>query len=98
MSGEKRFLILIHLAEGEVSVGDLAMRVGIRQSALSHQLKDLRSLGLVTARRSQRTIYYSCESPPVLKVIRLMASLDQSALPSLHFRSTAFKTATKSSA
>ncbi|MGO4642526.1 metalloregulator ArsR/SmtB family transcription factor [Mesorhizobium sp. 2RAF45] len=84
MSGENRFLILLHLTEGEVSVGDLAERVGIRSSALSHQLKDLRALGLVTRRRDKQTLYYSCQSAPVLRVIQFMETLvDSDDKPSL---------------
>lgn len=54
-----RLLILARLREGPIAVGELAKAVGLEQSAVSHQLRLLRALGLVVGERSGRTIVYS---------------------------------------
>jgi DNA-binding transcriptional ArsR family regulator len=40
-------------------VGELATEVGMEQSAVSHQLRLLRNLGLVTGTRAGRSIVYN---------------------------------------
>jgi DNA-binding transcriptional ArsR family regulator len=53
-----RVRILGQLREGPNSVGELADAVGMEQSAVSHQLRLLRHLGLVVAtRRGKRIVY-----------------------------------------
>lgn len=53
-----RVRILARLRESPCSVGELAEAVGMEQSAVSHQLRLLRHLGLVVGERSgRRTIY-----------------------------------------
>ena len=69
----KRLAIIGHLLEGELSVGSIAGKVELSQSALSQHLAKLRALGLVQTRRDRQMIYYSCESEPVK---RLMTTLD----------------------
>ncbi|GAA2773162.1 metalloregulator ArsR/SmtB family transcription factor [Saccharopolyspora taberi] len=54
-----RLLILSRLRQEAMSVTDLAEAVGMEQSAVSHQLRLLRSLGLVTGNRSGRSVVYS---------------------------------------
>jgi DNA-binding transcriptional ArsR family regulator len=54
-----RLLILTRLRQGPLPVNDLAEAVGMEQSAVSHQLRLLRALGLVTGRRDGRRIVYS---------------------------------------
>jgi DNA-binding transcriptional ArsR family regulator len=44
---------------GELCVCDLAAVLGMTQSAVSHQLRLLRTLHLVTPRREGRIVYYS---------------------------------------
>ncbi|MET7575234.1 metalloregulator ArsR/SmtB family transcription factor [Streptomyces sp. NPDC005492] len=56
-----RLLILIALRQADtsgVSVTELAATVGMEQSAVSHQLRLLRALGLVTGRREGRRVVY----------------------------------------
>lgn len=69
----KRLLIMSHLLEGELSVGAIAERVSLSQSALSQHLAKLRSLNLVETRRDKQMIYYSCRS---VAVRRLFLTLD----------------------
>lgn len=53
-----RVRILASLLEAPRSVGELATAVGMEQSAVSHQLRLLRHLGLVTGERvGRQTIY-----------------------------------------
>lgn len=53
-----RVRILARLNESPCSVGELAVAVGMEQSAVSHQLRLLRHLELVVGERSgRRTIY-----------------------------------------
>jgi DNA-binding transcriptional ArsR family regulator len=76
MANEKRLLALTILAEGEMSVSDLAPRVGLSKSALSQHLGIMRAFGLVTRRQDRQRAYYSC-TDPVLKVLKLLAKLEE---------------------
>lgn len=53
-----RLLILTRLRQGPCPVGELAAAVDMAQSAVSHQLRLLRALGLVTGTRAGRRIVY----------------------------------------
>jgi DNA-binding transcriptional ArsR family regulator len=53
-----RLLIMTHLRGGPCPVGELADAVGMERSAVSHQLRYLRHLGLVVGDRHGRTIVY----------------------------------------
>ncbi|HEY3683071.1 MAG TPA: metalloregulator ArsR/SmtB family transcription factor [Streptosporangiaceae bacterium] len=54
-----RLRILTRLRQGPCPVSELADAVGMEQSAVSHQLRLLRALGLVTGTRSGRRIVYA---------------------------------------
>ncbi|MDH6282937.1 ArsR/SmtB family transcription factor [Prescottella agglutinans] len=54
-----RLRILTQLRHGPSSVGDLADAVEMEQSAVSHQLRLLRALGLVTGTRNGRSVIYN---------------------------------------
>lgn len=58
LSHEQRLAILVHLCDGECSVGELEKKLDLPQPAVSQQLARLRSDGLVLTRREGRTIYY----------------------------------------
>ncbi len=75
-----RLLILARLREGEVTVGELAETVGMEQSAVSHQLRLLRNLGLVEGVRRGRTIVYSLYDNHVSQL------LDQAVYHAEHLR------------
>ena len=53
-----RLRILGRLNEGPCPVNELAAAVGMEPSAVSHQLRVLRHLGLVTGHRSGRQVVY----------------------------------------
>lgn len=54
-----RLMILTRLRQGPCGVTELAESVAMEQSAVSHQLRLLRALGLVTGVRHGRRIEYS---------------------------------------
>ncbi|BBJ46098.1 transcriptional regulator [Streptomyces antimycoticus] len=54
-----RLMILTRLRQDPCAVTELAVAVGMEQSAVSHQLRLLRALGLVTGSRQGRRIVYS---------------------------------------
>ncbi|MQY39627.1 HTH-type transcriptional regulator NmtR [Streptomyces sp. RB17] len=64
-----RLLILTTLRQRPHPVGELASAVGMEQSAVSHQLRLLRALGLVTGRRDGRRIVYSLYDDHVAQLL-----------------------------
>jgi ArsR family transcriptional regulator len=56
-----RLRILDALSGGEVRVQDIADRLGMTPSAISHQLHTLKDHRVVKARREGRWIYYSID-------------------------------------
>jgi DNA-binding transcriptional ArsR family regulator len=58
-----RVRILYHLAKGELNVGALARVVGISESAISHHMRHLRQLRLVSVRRAGREVFYRMDDP-----------------------------------
>ncbi|NLO24195.1 MAG: winged helix-turn-helix transcriptional regulator [Fibrobacter sp.] len=56
-----RIRIIETLLFEEVSVNEIASRLQMGQSAISHQLRLLRTAGLVSPRREGRTVYYSLD-------------------------------------
>jgi len=69
MANEKRLQILCELSDKELSVGALAEKVDLSQSALSQHLAKLRAMKLVATRRDAQTIYYSVASPMITPVL-----------------------------
>jgi ArsR family transcriptional regulator, nickel/cobalt-responsive transcriptional repressor len=58
LASPNRLLILTRLRKSPCSVTELSAAVGMEQPAVSHQLRLLRALGLVTGDRSGRNIVY----------------------------------------
>lgn len=54
-----RVRIVYALRFGELCVFELAELIGMRQSAISHQLRLLRDKGVVCARRENKHVFYS---------------------------------------
>ena len=61
-----RVRILDALSQSELCVGDLATRLGVTESAVSHQLRLLRSTRIVRARRDGRMMFYALDDRHVL--------------------------------
>ena len=64
-----RIKILYVLFESEMCVCDIAQLLGMTQSAISHQLRVLRSSKLVKFRRDGKTLYYSLADEHVCRII-----------------------------
>ncbi len=72
LANPDRLLLLCQLAEGERSVGELQVSLGIVQPTLSQQLGVLRREGLVETRRDGKQIHYRIASPAALAVIHTL--------------------------
>ena len=64
-----RLRLLTALGQGELCVCDLASLAGISESATSHQLRLLRALRLVRARREGRMVYYRLDDDHVAGLV-----------------------------
>jgi ArsR family transcriptional regulator len=65
LSDPTRLRIISALAECEICVNDLAAALGMGQSAVSHQLSDMREKRLLAARREGRHVYYRLDDEHV---------------------------------
>ena len=77
LGNEHRLQVLCALREGEMSVGDLAERLGLSQSALSQHLARLRGDRLVATRRQGQTIFYRVSDVAVLAILEALAGAIQ---------------------
>ena len=66
-----RVRILDALAGGELCVCDIASLVDMSESAVSHQLRWLRTMRLVKPRRAGRQVFYSVDDHHILELLRL---------------------------
>ena len=64
-----RIKIMYALHEDEMCVCAIAELLGMTQSAISHQLKTLKSANLVASRRDGKTIYYQLSDEHVKSII-----------------------------
>ncbi|MGH2934327.1 MAG: ArsR/SmtB family transcription factor [Gaiellaceae bacterium] len=58
-------------AEGELSVGEIADRIGVSQPGVSNHLACLRWCGFVATRREHRTVFNSVADERVLTLLEL---------------------------
>lgn len=63
-----RIKILYALFEEEMCVCDIAALLGMTQSAISHQLRVLKSAGLVKYRKEGKIVYYSLDDDHVKNI------------------------------
>jgi len=66
-----RLGLLFALSAGEKCVCDLAENSSVSVSAVSHQLRSLRTARLVKGRREGRHVYYSLDDDHVSRLLRL---------------------------
>lgn len=69
LSDPTRLRILYLLFQGEHSVNEIAERLGLLQSTVSHQLRFLKNLRLVTFRREGTSLYYSHDDEHVMDLL-----------------------------
>jgi len=75
LGDSKRLCVLESLADGELSVGELALRVSCQVPNMSQHLAVLRSAGLVTTRRDGNTVYYRLSDPRVIEAYQLLQTI-----------------------
>ena len=75
LADPKRLCVLESLAEGELSVGDLSVRVRCQVPNMSQHLAVLRSAGLVATRREGSTVFYRLSDDRVLEAYHLLQSI-----------------------
>ena len=66
-----RIKIMYALYEDEMCVCAIADLLGMTQSAISHQLKVLKTANLVSSRREGKTIYYSLADEHVKSIVAM---------------------------
>ena len=66
-----RLKICLALARNELCVGDIAAMLGLTDSAVSHQLRLMKTMRLVRQRREGKLIYYSLDDHHIEELIRL---------------------------
>ena len=64
-----RVRLLSALAAAELCVCDLATLLGVTESAISHQLRFLRSLRVVRARRDGRMVFYRLDDDHIVRLL-----------------------------
>lgn len=69
LASPSRVWILSRLKDGPCSVGELAEAVSMEASAVSHQLRQLRHLGLVVGERHGKQVIYGLHDSHVAELI-----------------------------
>lgn len=75
LADETRLAILAMLWEGEMCVCEIMDALPLSQPAVSHHLKILRQVGLVTDRREGRWVYYDLDPVGLAECRRLFEDL-----------------------
>ena len=65
-----RIRIVDALAQGDLCVHELSDKVGISESAISHQLRLMRTMRIVRGRREGRCVYYSLDDQHILDLFQ----------------------------
>ena len=68
LSDASRVRIISQLMDGETHVSALAQDLNMTESAVSHQLRGLRQMHLVRARKDGRQVFYSIDDDHVSKL------------------------------
>lgn len=71
LSDPTRLRIISVLLEGELNVGEIAARLEMSESAVSHQLRGLRQMKLVRGRKEGRQVFYTLDDDHVAKLYRM---------------------------
>lgn len=69
LSDPTRLRILVFLSQGEYNVSSIVKELGLEQSAVSHQLKILRTANLVSTRKEGKGVHYSVADQHVLDIL-----------------------------
>jgi ArsR family transcriptional regulator len=71
LGDETRLKICLVLARHELCVGDIAVLVGLTESAVSHQLRLMKAMRLVTYRKEGKMVFYMLSDDHIEQLIRL---------------------------
>ena len=74
LSAPSRLRILARLQTGPASVTELADAVGMEGSAVSHQLRLMRHLGMVVGQRKGRQIVYALHDDHIAEMLEQVVS------------------------
>src|SRR5689334_13767609 len=72
LANTRRLRILCALADGELSVNEIAAAVKGKISGVSQQLKMLTLAGYLERRRSDRSVIYRLTDPRVLRILHFL--------------------------
>lgn len=72
LSNAKRLQILNLLRQGELSVGELASKLQLREANISQHLSLMRKHGILVSRRHGLNIYYRLAQPKVIQAFDIM--------------------------
>lgn len=70
-----RLMLACTLAQGEFSVGELEVKLDIRQPTLSQQLGVLREAGVVETRRDAKQIFYQLREAKAAQLIEALYTI-----------------------
>jgi ArsR family transcriptional regulator len=65
-SDTSRVRILSVIVNNEMNVSQLAVLVGVTESAISHHMRGLRQMRLVKSRRDGKEVYYYVDDPHII--------------------------------
>ncbi len=71
LSDPTRLKIVLALLKEELCVLDIAQLIGISESAVSHQMRLLRTLRLVRQRKEGKMVFYALEDEHIEDLIRV---------------------------
>ena len=69
-SDTSRVRIMSALLNGEMNVSALSAAVGISESAVSHHMRGLRQMRLVTARKDGKEVHYRLEDEHIIHLFQ----------------------------
>lgn len=70
-----RLAIINTLREGEVSVGDLARRLGVAKANMSQHLALMRGQGMLVSRKQGNQVFYRVGNPKLLQACDLLREI-----------------------
>ena len=71
LSDPTRLRIISVLLDCEMNVGEIAARLEMTESAVSHQLRGLRQMKLLRSRKNGRQVFYALDDDHVAELYRL---------------------------
>ncbi len=77
LASAKRLEILEIIKDKETNVNDLSATLGTRKANTSQHLAYLRYMGLVTARRSGKNIFYKITDPRIMEPFNIFSELQE---------------------